>query len=117
LGGSLAKLKGKTIDEVITKSVESYYEHSNFNDTTEISALLEELGINVSKVKHHFSELDSLMNRRHRIVHRADKVKQPQENLDSLLIIEIKEVTKWLTVVNEFCNDVIEDVSDKNPLA
>ena len=114
--GSLAKLKGKTVDEVITKSVESYYERSNFNNTTEINNLLNELGINVAKVKHHFPELNNLMNRRHRIVHRADKVKQLQENLDPLLTIELKEVTRWLKVVTEFCKDVIEDAFDKNLL-
>jgi hypothetical protein len=114
--GSLAKLKGKTIDEVITNSVESYYERSNFNNTVEISALFRDLGIDVSKVKHHFSEINNLMNRRHLIVHRADKVKQLKESSDALVTIKSEEVVKWLRVVTEFCADVIEEVFDKNLL-
>lgn len=114
--GSLTKLKGKTIDEVIAQSVESYYERSNFNNTTEISALLKELGIDISKVKRHFSELNDLMRRRHLIVHRADKTKESPEKPDTLFTIEPKEVVHWLRVTTEFSADIIEDVLDKNLL-
>jgi len=114
--GSLARLKGKTIDEVITKSVESYYERSNFNNTADINALLKDLGIDNSKVKHHFPELNNLMNRRHLIVHRADKIKQLQENPDALVSITMEEVDKWQQIVAEFCAGIIGDVLEKNLL-
>ncbi len=112
--GSLARLKGKTVDEVITESVENYYEHSNFNNTTQINLLFTDLGIDTSKVKHHFSELNNLMNRRHRIVHRGDKVKESQEDFGVLVTIKIEEVYKWQQTVAEFCASVIGDIVFSN---
>jgi len=105
--GSLAKLKGKTIDEVITKSVESYYDRSNFNNTKEINTLFKDLGIDNSRVKHYFPELNNLMNRRHLIVHRADKINQLQEPPDTIGAITFEEVNNWQQTVAGFCADVI----------
>ena len=112
--GSLAELKGKTIDEVIIKSIKNHYERSNFNNTMEINALFRDLGIDVSKVKHLFSDLNNLMDRRHLIVHRADKARQLQESADALVTIEPEEVIRWQEVVTEFCANVI--VSESNRL-
>jgi hypothetical protein len=53
--GNLVKFKGKTIEEVIKESVESYYERSNFNNTQDISILFSELGLDVNKFNGCFS--------------------------------------------------------------
>jgi hypothetical protein len=125
--GSLAKLKGKTIDEVISESVSNYYERSNFNNTTEINALLKDLGINTSKIKHHFPELNNLMNRRHYIVHRADKAKKTEtsskkivslhelrKNPGALVAIKSSEVLKWKEVVTDFCATISGEILEKS---
>ena len=114
--GSLTKFKGKTVDELIKQSVEIYYERSNFNNTQEISILFSELGIDVKKFNGCFPELNKLMKRRHFIVHRGDRTRNPHENLIPVSPINPEEVTKWLNIVTEFCGDVFEEILDKELL-
>jgi hypothetical protein len=114
--GNLVEFKDKTVEEVIKQSVEIYYERSNFNDTQDISNLFSDLGIDIKKFNSRFSKLNELMKRRHFIVHRADKMRKPNESLAPLSPINPREVTEWLNIVTEFCGDVFEEVFEKGLL-
>jgi hypothetical protein len=72
--GKLAHFRGKSVDELIAKSVEQYLERSNYNNTREIAVLLTSIGVNPDDVNSTFPELQKLMLRRHQIVHRADRL-------------------------------------------
>jgi hypothetical protein len=71
--GDLAAFRGKLVDDVLTDSVQAYLEHSNYNNVGEIASLLNAIGLDLSTLSPAFPELQELMERRHQIVHRADR--------------------------------------------
>ena len=70
--GDLAAFRGKLVDDVLAESVEAHLEHSNYNNIGEIVSLLNAIGLDVGEGEF-FAELQALMERRHQIVHRADR--------------------------------------------
>lgn len=105
--GKLAEHRGKKVDEVIRESVTAYLERSTFNNVTEIISFLDSVDVKLPReddqIKPHelprlrigettLSLLGEMMNRRHHIVHRADKVK----GSDALQEIAESDVASWL---------------------
>ena len=71
--GKLAQHRSKTVDALIEESIAGYLERSNFNDTNEIALLLIGMDVDIQIVKYTFSDLDKIIQRRHQVVHRADR--------------------------------------------
>ena len=71
--GELAAFRGKRVDEVLTESVQAHLEKSNYNNLGEIRALLNGIGVDESSMTPFFAALQELTDRRHQIVHRADR--------------------------------------------
>jgi hypothetical protein len=87
--GQLARHNGKSVDDVIRESVSAYLERSTFNSVSEIVGFLKRIGLKLpdgtNKTNNQIPELpvtpevlsllDGMIQRRHHIVHRADKAK------------------------------------------
>jgi hypothetical protein len=71
--GDLATFRGKVVDEIFAASVAAYLEKSNYNNVGEIATVLNGMKVDVTKVSGTFPRLQELMERRHQIVHRADR--------------------------------------------
>ena len=71
--GKLTNHRGKTVNDLIGESVEKHLERSNYNDTNDVAAVLELVGVPPADVDKHFPGLSELMRRRHHIVHQADR--------------------------------------------
>jgi hypothetical protein len=85
--GKLVQHRGKSVDDVIKESVATHMSRSTFNSVREIMATLERIGLKLpdgtnksaSKIPElHVTDsllisLDRVIQRRHQIVHRADK--------------------------------------------
>jgi RiboL-PSP-HEPN len=97
--GQLKQFRGKSVDDVIAASVSAHLERSNYNNTSDVCSLLDDLAIEHDGTKSFLAELSALMTRRHQIVHRADN-DYGQEN--AVHKIERDEVQKWTNVVSEF---------------
>jgi hypothetical protein len=101
--GELASHRGKRIDDLLSESVNAYLEQSNYNSTTEISKLLQSVGVDIATVNARFADLQALMERRHQIVHRADRQQEVRGSGDH----EIRPINKdtvrgWAAAVLEF---------------
>jgi len=112
--GKLAEHRGKKIDDVIRESVEAYMERSTFNNVTEIMAFLDSVNVKLpsrEEIERSPSEfprlpiegdvlrlLDTMMKRRHHIVHRADKATTG----DGLQEITDTDVMSWLAATMKF---------------
>ena len=72
--GKLVQHKGKFVDELLRDSVSEYLEHSNYNSTEEIAILLNTLGFEPSQHNEAFPAIQRMIERRHQIVHRADRL-------------------------------------------
>ena len=99
--GKLAQHRGKTVDQLITESVNAYLDRISFSDTMDISNLLEGAGIAVETVRPLYPKLSALMTRRHQIVHRADLVDVPGGERKATPI-DAATVTEWAAAVKEF---------------
>ena len=101
--GDLAPFRGKSVDQVFVESVNAHLEHSNYNNTQEIANLLNAVGIDVAKVNSRFGDLQALMERRHQIVHRADR--QPEvigRGDHEVRAINKRTVRDWAESVRQF---------------
>ena len=106
--GKLAQHRGKTVDQLITESVNAYLDRISFSVTMDISNLLEGAGIAVETVRPLYPKLSALMTRRHQIVHRADLVDVPGDERKATPI-DAATVTEWATAVKEFFARVMTD--------
>ncbi len=112
--GKVARHRGKTVDQVITESVAEYLERKTFSKVEDIHSLLVKLGIKLSpdkdwdlkedvatgkeKARENRAKLAKMIERRHHIVHRADKSKTGE----GLQQIEHSEVSDWLELTVKF---------------
>lgn len=110
--GKLARHRGKTVNEVISQSVSDYMERSAFSNVTEIMSFLKSIGLKLSFEDDNKSKsttdlplkreilgtLDAMIQRRHHIVHRADRAKMG----DGLQIIRAVDVMSWLVATLYF---------------
>ena len=63
--GDLVVHRDKTVREVFSESVEQHLQQSNYNDTDDISYLLDAIGVEVSNVNSQFDILQKMMNRQY----------------------------------------------------
>ncbi len=109
--GDLARFRGKMIDDVFTESVNAHLEQSNYNNTREIAALLETVDIDPAAVSANFVELQALMERRHQIVHRADRQQIVTGSGDhEVRGINKQTVRGWAAAVAQFAETLFAHV-------
>jgi hypothetical protein len=105
--GELAAHRGKTVDELIRSSVEEYLLRSNYNNTREVSGFLESVGVDVSKLNSRFKGLEEMMNRRHQIVHRADRQQHVSGSGDhTVRALNKYTIRTWIDDVQSFATDL-----------
>lgn len=105
--GELVVHKGKTVDDLIKESVNEYLERSNYNNAAEISSFLESIAVDVTKVNGNFSVLEELMQRRHQIVHRADRDETGGYGVHRVRSIGRSSLRRWIGAVEEFSTHVL----------
>jgi hypothetical protein len=111
--GQLAQHRGKTVDQLLRQSVFDYLSRSNYNSTTEIASLLVKLGFRPEEHNKAFDAIDRMIERRHQIVHRADRRSTSEETL--LQPIERAEVVDWLQATLSFTSGLLTPLMQKLP--
>jgi hypothetical protein len=71
--GDVARHRGRTVDDLIDRSVKGYLERSKFNNVDEVAGVLVRSGLATAVLDAHGLDLESMMKRRQWIVHRADR--------------------------------------------
>lgn len=112
--GDLAAFKNMTVKELLRNSVKQYLEHSSFNSVEDIDYLLINLGIDTAIVKRSYEELSELIQRRHLIVHRSDKVELLGFQDNALGSITGDMVSGWVQTVAQFIGDTLKDSTAKH---
>ncbi len=97
---NLIKHKRKTVEGLINESIDEYLDRISFNSTTDIANALKKSGIDISKLRKYFSQLNEMIERRHRIVHRADRIGIPGNT--ELCSINSTSVEDWVKAVCAF---------------
>lgn len=110
--GRLAAHRQKTVDEVIRESVTASLTRSNFNNVAEIVSALSSVGLDKTSCEPHFAELTALMERRHQIVHRADRNPSQGQGHHTASSIGWHHVHKWAQAAQNFFDAVHAQLPD-----
>lgn len=105
--GQFAKHRGRTVDEVIDRSVRAYLERSNFNNVKQVASALVRSGIATAPLKTFGSDLESVMKRRHWIVHRADRNQAQGQGQFAAMSLHPNTVKAWVGSVEAFGKAVL----------
>jgi hypothetical protein len=121
--GALRPYKHKKVDELIQDSVRAYYRSFvTFNNTSEIATLLESCQIDLTGVRKFFPILDEMIQRRHEIVHHADREHRHRiiRALDDpgnrghhvAKSLSLKKVERWVRSTERFATKILDLMSN-----
>lgn len=85
-------------------------DRNTFNNTREIEALLTALGIDYSNQREYLPRIESMMRRRHRIVHHADLPMPGSTEPTDLTLDDVKQLTCWFADVDYFASEIVIDL-------
>jgi hypothetical protein len=105
--GKIAEYRDKTEDELVKDVAFEYLDRATYNNQEGITKALKSLGIAIEKPD--LFKLDIAIQRRHRIVHRADRSDKEGE-VGRITSIQASHVLKWVGDVENF----VEMVFDKS---
>ena len=108
--GELVEHRGKSVDELITESVNEYLERSNYNNIDELSSFLNSISVDPAKVNNRFSDLSELMERRHQIVHRGDIDESGGRGNHRVRSLGRSPISRWVAAVEEFTRAVLAEI-------
>ena len=103
----LAVHRGKTVDEVIARSVAVNLEESSFSHPGEVYRVLEKVGLSRTLFDPYRIELGPMMGRRHWIVHRADRDKVSGRGHHAARPLPQATVEGWYRALEQFGTDVL----------
>jgi hypothetical protein len=103
----LAAFRGRTVDEVIAKSVSEYLEKSNFNHPGDLKRTLVNIGLALEIDSDDEAELAGMMSRRHWIAHRLDRNPQTGSGHHSVKSLATSTVSRWIEAVELLGQDIL----------
>jgi hypothetical protein len=103
----LFHLRGKSVDDLVRDSVLAYLDGRSFNNWPQIDDLLHEL--HVSSPGPQANDLKELMQRRHHIVHQADKADGPSGHAEQA--IDEASLDRWVRAVQHVSAHVIKELA------
>jgi hypothetical protein len=102
----LAVFRGRTVDEIITESVNEFLEKETYNHPGDIKAVLAMIGIDPTIVNKYARTLAAMMSRRHWIAHRADRRRIRRPGDHAVMSLSSYLVSHWITTVDKFGDDL-----------
>jgi hypothetical protein len=102
----LAAFRGKTVDDVVTRSDNDFLEKTNFNHPGDVKVALERIGVDSGSVNPHAWTLAAMMTRRHWIAHRADRTPRTGPGRHAASLANAI-VTYWIRAVERFGNGLL----------
>lgn len=98
--------RGSTVDEVVQKSINEYLSMVSFNNSSNITSHLNNIGIDLEPLETYLGKLDTMIKRRHNIVHKADRTNDEDISKTRIKTITLKQVESWITNVDNFVTDL-----------
>lgn len=108
--GFLLEYRDKSVEDLINQAIEEYLDKSNYNNPQEISSLIKSFGIEPQNVKKEFSNLETMMNRRHLIVHRADRDDSGGRGNHKVKSIGVRQLQNWIESVRAFSEALLKQL-------
>jgi hypothetical protein len=106
----LAAYRGTTVDDLIKRSVSASLEESNFNHPGEVDRVLDRIGLPRATLDPYRGKLGPMMQRRHWIVHRADRNTASGRGHHSARPLQQTTVETWRRALEQFGGDVLKSL-------
>ena len=90
-----ASFSGKTVDEVISESVREHFSRMSFNSYKDIDSRLKKIGISLAAFQRQ-ADIDKLIQRRHKVVHEVDLVRDASSGKRQTRSIKSAQVRTWM---------------------
>jgi RiboL-PSP-HEPN len=110
--GKLAAHRGLFVDNVIRNSIDEFVDRLNVNNTNDLSHCLEMIGVAPSQFAQYFPRLQSLMERRHQIVHQMDRNETSGTGQHRAQSISKRQVELWLENLDRFVSGLLSSIQD-----
>lgn len=111
--GQLAAQREKTVRLVLEEAIRAYLARSNFNNLGEIRKALVRIGADADFLGAYAPHLETMMRRRHHIVHRADRNEMRGRGQHAALSIAEGDVTTWRESVRGFSRDLLARIESR----
>jgi hypothetical protein len=109
----VAQHRGLTLDDVVRASVDAWLDDSSFNHPGQIEDDLQRVGVAPAVVAPFKAYLGPMIQRRHLIVHRADRNMASGRGHHGAMSIGRDEVSAWVTNVRSFGEAVLAAIGDE----
>jgi hypothetical protein len=106
--GSLTRFRGQFVDNVIVKSIDAYLDSFSLNNANQLASCLELAEVDIAELNKHFPQLDSLMKRRHQIVHQMDRTNELDPLTVPLSALSLQTVEDWKATLQAFVQDLFD---------
>lgn len=102
--GELLRYRDRTVSEIIDLSIEEHLSKKSFNNIDDINKTLRDVRADLAldSKKNLFPKLDAMMNRRHHIVHQADRSDTTGSGTHRYKSISVKQVMDWKSALDRF---------------
>jgi len=109
---ALAQYRGQSVDDVLKHAVEAHLLRQTFNSTIDLSGILLQCGVSVDRLRPIYPAPQTVMERRHRIVHEGDYRNKGrwQGQPDPL---SRRQVIVWTRAVEGFVGELHRAISGK----
>ncbi len=97
--GDLLEFKGQFVENVIQESINRYVDVLSINNSTQLVECLKLANIRYEPLRQFFDPLNSLMQRRHQIVHQMDRSNELDPLAYPINIIDLETVNNWKEAV------------------
>ena len=104
--GSLVVHRGTSVNALLAASVEAHLARESFNSVTEILAMLQRCGVDTSKLRLRCAILDQMIQRRHKIVHEGDHVKDRKRWSQAPRELSRRQVEVWFRSVQDALSEM-----------
>ena len=108
--GALLEFSGKSVDDLISESVQKHMTRVTFNDFSEICAWLKKININLTNFSG-AETINTMIKRRHKIVHETDANRNSGSGNHYAASINLTTVKSWEGAVCELVQRIEQDVS------
>jgi hypothetical protein len=108
--GKLLPHKKKQVEKLIEESISAHVNQTTYNSVEDFCGMLSRIGVDPKPFQHLFPLLTGLIERRHHIVHQADKnLKRGASGQQSVRTINKEQVKQWNDCLSEI-QDLLGDV-------
>ena len=106
--GELVPHRGKSVNDVIRESVIEYLGRRSYNNVTEIDAAICRVGVDTAGLQHLYPEIAQMIDRRHHIVHQADRHDVPGHGHHRAKSISLAMMRRWIASVETLIHKVFD---------